>query len=408
VIPAGDADNWLTSGSAAYHALLKRLPDDPVKALESLRAAFGEMDLRHAWLAGRETLVPPASTRSAYDRYGPYAIPRTRGTFALHQLRLALGNATFSRVMKGLHDRYAGRPVSTAQFLALAGEIAGRDVSPWIRPWLDRTDLPSPAATASAAPAGDAFALTVRVTQPLAWPWKGSLAVTGAKGVRHEPLEMTGTEQVVTLTVKERPLRVRVDASLDVPVPRQDPYALSSLLDDFDHLLWVRGTSRQVEANRTLSLLWREVVGDASVEVLPPLLADVEVPAADLASRDLVVVGGPADNAVAARIVREGGLPLETGPGYFRWQGRPHAAPDEGLAVAIPNPWNPSRAAFLYLANSKVQLWRMLKGWTRGLPSWAVWKEAEVVRKGLLGDERLDVPVQWEATAAAAPSPGGL
>jgi hypothetical protein len=76
--------------------------------------------------------------------------------------------------------------------------------------------------------------------------------------------------------------------------------------------------------------------------------------------------------------------------------------------VAVPNPWNPSRGAFLYLANSKVQLWRMLKGWTRGLPSWALWKEGEVARKGLLGDERLDVPVQWEATAAAVPSPGGL
>ena len=29
ILPATDADNWLTSGSAAYWAILKKLPDDP-------------------------------------------------------------------------------------------------------------------------------------------------------------------------------------------------------------------------------------------------------------------------------------------------------------------------------------------------------------------------------------------
>jgi hypothetical protein len=64
--------------------------------------------------------------------------------------------------------------------------------------------------------------------------------------------------------------------------------------------------------------------------------------------------------------------------------------------VAFPNPWNPKRTAFLYVANSKVQAWRMLRSWQRGLPSWAVWKEGEVAAKGYLGAERLDVPVKVE------------
>jgi hypothetical protein len=74
--------------------------------------------------------------------------------------------------------------------------------------------------------------------------------------------------------------------------------------------------------------------------------------------------------------------------------------------VAVPNPWNRSRAAFLYLANSKVQLWRMLKGWTRGLPSWALWREGEVVSRGLLGADRLEVAVQSPASAATGYSSG--
>jgi len=179
-------------------------------------------------------------------------------------------------------------------------------------------------------------------------------------------------------------------------VARDGGVALTSILDDFSALLWVRGTSREVEANRSLSLLWRDVVADASVEVLPPLVSDAEVSDADLASHDLVVVGGPEDNVVAARLAEGWKLPLEVGKGYFRWQGKTYSRPEDGLAVAFPNPWSPGRTVFLYLANSKVQTWRMLRAWNRNVPSWAVWKEGEVVSKGFLGATRLDVAVKIE------------
>jgi len=156
-----------------------------------------------------------------------------------------------------------------------------------------------------------------------------------------------------------------------------------------------------VEANRTLSLLWRDAVADAFVEVLPRLVTDAEISDADLASGDLVLVGGPADNGVAARAAARWTLPLSTGPASFRWQGKLYARPEDGLAVAFPNPWNGGRAAYLFLANSKVQLWRMLKVWQRGQQSFGLWREGEVVQKGWLGAERLDLDVAPEAKAKA-------
>ena len=57
-------------------------------------------------------------------------MPRIRGTFALHQLRLAVGNATFSRILRTAVERSAAKPISTAQFRPLASEIAGKDVGP--------------------------------------------------------------------------------------------------------------------------------------------------------------------------------------------------------------------------------------------------------------------------------------
>ena len=218
--------------------------------------------------------------------------------------------------------------------------------------------------------------------------------MTGEKGAPLRARRGEKGEETFTFALKERPIRVAFDAWPTCRCRATAAISLPSMLDDFSALLWVRGTSREVEANRTLSGLWRDVVADAFVEVLPPLDSDVEIPDADLASHDLVVVGGPQDNAVAARMAERWKLPLETGKGYFRWQGRTYSRPDDGITVAFPNPWNPKRTAFLYVANSKVQAWRMLRSWQRGLPSWAVWKEGEVAEKGYLGAERLDVAVK--------------
>ncbi len=289
--------------------------------------------------------------------------------------------------------------------MALASEIAKKDVRPVLAPWIETADVPDPVVSARAEKAADgAWTLTVKVTHARPWRYAAAVAIAGEKGLRYERVQVSRAEESFAFSSKERPLRVTFDAAADVPVRRDGGTALTSVLDDFSSLLWVRGTSREVEANRTLALLWRDVVADASVEVLPPLATDAEVSDADLASHDLVVVGGPLDNAVAARMAERWKLPLEIGKGFFRWQGKTYARPEEGIAVAFPNPWNPKRTAFLYLANSKVQSWRMLKGWQRGLPSWAIWKEGEVASKGFLGAGRLDVAVTAEAAVPAVRS----
>ena len=64
----------------------------------------------------------------AYDRYAPYLVPRIKGTFALHQLRLLLGNERFFELMRAIHDRYAEREMSTSEFIAAAEEMTGRDL----------------------------------------------------------------------------------------------------------------------------------------------------------------------------------------------------------------------------------------------------------------------------------------
>ena len=147
-------------------------------------------------------------------------------------------------------------------------------------------------------------------------------------------------------------------------------------------IMLVFGTRREVEAQRTLALQYRETLADNMTEVLLPLKADGEVSDAELAAADLVLFGGPADNAVLARLQAEGRLPLAAGPGWFRWQGETHGRPDDGLLAAFPNPWNPRRMMVLVLANSRLQQWAMTRTIPRGLPGWTVFQGVDVKKKG--------------------------
>ena len=142
--PASDADNWLVAGSAAYWQILRGLPEKAADRPDALARALGGLRSRLAYVTAREGDVAAAKGGVAYDRYAPALVPRVKGAFALHQLRLLSGNKAFFAFMKDFHARHRGQEVTTAQFLAAARESLGRDVEAELRPWLDRTGVPDP------------------------------------------------------------------------------------------------------------------------------------------------------------------------------------------------------------------------------------------------------------------------
>lgn len=394
VFPATDGDGWLVSGSAAYWQLLHGLPEGAEKAEKALADQLASLSSRLEYVLSREEDVVPAKASRAYDRYGPYQIPRVKGTFALHQLRLRLGNAAFLKVMDALHTRYGGKEVTTAAFLALAREVSGKDVAPWVRPWIDRGGVPDPRPKASVTQDGAEWVVTVEVNQAApAWPLLGTVSIeTGTKRLL-KPYELKGERDVLTFRVPERPRRVVFDASRDVPAASGRFYAFASFSDDFDRTRIVHGTSRQIEANRTLALRIQTTLADAYSEILSPVVKDGEATDAELAAHDLIVLGSPEENGVAARVAAT--LPGVFGDGYFRWNGKTYARGDEGLFLVLPNPWNPKRALALVAANSALQLHEMTKAYVAGIPGWAVFRGAEVKEQGPHPVERfvLDVPV---------------
>ncbi len=85
-------------------------------------------------------------------------------------------------------------------------------------------------------------------------------------------------------------------------------------------------------------------------------------------------------------------LQIKTGKNFFIWQGKTYSHPDDGLFVALPNPWNENRAVFLWLANSSLQLHQMTRR-NQYLPSWAIFNKDTIVEKGFHEEETV-FPVQ--------------
>jgi hypothetical protein len=98
-----------------------------------------------------------------------------------------------------------------------------------------------------------------------------------------------------------------------------------------------------------------------------------------MAKGDLIVLGGAADNSLAAVCAENAGLTL--GLNSFRWRGRLYAEPDDGLFMACANPGNPGRNVYLFVSNSALQQYQMTKRF-QPLPSWAVFKGEQVVERG--------------------------
>jgi aminopeptidase N len=66
-----------------------------------------------------------------------------RGALTLHALRHALGDDTFFGLLRTWVDRYGGASATSADFEALAAEVAGRDLSALFDAWLRTPGLPA-------------------------------------------------------------------------------------------------------------------------------------------------------------------------------------------------------------------------------------------------------------------------
>jgi hypothetical protein len=380
--PASPAESWFVSATAAYWRLLDGLPDDDSAAASAeLAEELAALEARFLYTVSREEGLTALDAHRAYDRYAPYLLPRIKGTFALHQLRLLLGNDVFFDVMTAAHDRYRGREMSTKEFFAVAEEVSGRELAAFIGQWLNRTGLPQVRPQVEVKKTrGGGWDLVVGVEQSgELYQFVTHLEVEAGEERSIHRIEVVG-KRAISLHFDERPTRVVFDALHDIPVEHGSFYVWRNLIDDFHDTLIVYGTARQIEANHTMARRWQEKVADTYIEILPPLVKDAELGADRAATHDLIVMGTLDDNAFFGGIPDD--VPVRLGRDHFEWMGESYGEPDDGLFLVLPNPWDPDKVMYVLAANSGMELYHMTEIYHRNIPQWARFKGDEIVESG--------------------------
>ncbi len=126
---------WLehVNGVEAYNERMKLLIDAYLGNSESLPAAF------HLPPLPRGQVFPAVDPGVPYN----YVTSYPTGALLLHNLRLEVGDETFFTIVRTFVERFKDVPVTSEDFVAVAEEVAGRDLSTIWDTWLYGTTMPS-------------------------------------------------------------------------------------------------------------------------------------------------------------------------------------------------------------------------------------------------------------------------
>ncbi|MFJ3230974.1 M1 family metallopeptidase [Streptomyces sp. NPDC086787] len=121
------SDLWLSEGHARFYERLYSDTHGGPGLEEAMRAAYEEHDQwRHDDGAPAEPTAPGLFRSIRYDG----------SALVLLALREKVGEDTFGRIERAWVTRYRGRAAGTRDFVALASEVAGQDLTPFLTPWL--------------------------------------------------------------------------------------------------------------------------------------------------------------------------------------------------------------------------------------------------------------------------------
>jgi aminopeptidase N len=128
------SDIWLNEGFATYaQALWTEHTQGKAVTEEWARQMY------QFFLENPDENLPPGEPRANNLFNGSVYY---RGALTLHALRLDVGDDVFFDILKTYQERYRGGNARTADFIAVAEEVSGRDLDTFFRDWLYRRGLP--------------------------------------------------------------------------------------------------------------------------------------------------------------------------------------------------------------------------------------------------------------------------
>jgi aminopeptidase N len=138
VSPATWRDLWLNEGFATYFQhLWTEQTKGPIIFAATMRGSL---------VGARSSQLPPPGDPPLDNLFGPSVY--VRGSLTLHALRLTVGDEPFFEILRTYYARFAGGNAGTADFIAVAEEVSGQELTDLFEAWLYGEEVPD-------FPAGD-------------------------------------------------------------------------------------------------------------------------------------------------------------------------------------------------------------------------------------------------------------
>lgn len=139
VSPRRWSDLWLNEGHATWYEALYADERGKASLERRMRKAYEQSD---AWRAegGPPAAPKPADSGQQIGIFRPVVYDGS--ALVLYALRQRIGRTAFDRLEREWVLRHRDEVASTADFIQLASQVAGRDLSGFLRPWLYGTKTP--------------------------------------------------------------------------------------------------------------------------------------------------------------------------------------------------------------------------------------------------------------------------
>lgn len=137
VSPATWRDIWLNEGFASYFSLLWAEEYWGTGAFDAILFDWYSTLVDEDFFEESPAMIGDPQPSQMFHRAVYF-----RGAWTLHALRLDVGDAVFFEIIQTYYQRYKNQTVSTAEFIALASEISGTDLTPFFDGWLYQKAIP--------------------------------------------------------------------------------------------------------------------------------------------------------------------------------------------------------------------------------------------------------------------------
>jgi aminopeptidase N len=137
VAPAVWSDVWLNEGHASWYEDSIRYGLDSDRFLSVVQSRYQLADLFRRFLG--PVASPPSGDPIRLFNPNVYQ----GGQLVLYALRQQVGDAAFQQIERAWVTTYRGKSASTADFIALASQVSGQDLTAFLTEWLYGTTTPA-------------------------------------------------------------------------------------------------------------------------------------------------------------------------------------------------------------------------------------------------------------------------